>query len=84
MVFFYGALNWPIKPVVSSCLLDTCYLGYGPFTPSDFVTVTITVTDVKLTGKIGMQPVLPIAKKIKGAARQRYSDDDDEFSVNRP
>ena len=41
------------------------------FTPSD--SVTVTATNVKLTDKMGMQPILPITlpvKKINGAAHQ--------------
>ena len=43
----------------------------GSFTPSD------SVTNIILTGKIGVQPILSVTvsvKKIKGAARQRYGD----------
>ena len=45
----------------------------GSFTPSD------SVSNVTLTGKMGMQTILPLTvpiKKIKGAAGQCYSDDD--------
>ena len=47
----------------------------GLFTPSD--SVTVTVTDIMLTDKIGMQPILAVTvpvKKIKGAAHQCYGD----------
>ena len=49
----------------------------GWFTPSNSVTVTITI--VMLTGKTGKQPILPVAvpiKMIKGAAHQCYRDND--------
>ena len=47
-----------------------CFKFKGSFTSSDYV---------MLTGKMGMQPILPITvtvKKIKGTARQCYGDDD--------
>ena len=43
------------------------------------MTVTVTVTNVALMGKMGTQPILPITvsvKKIKGAAHQRYGEGD--------
>ena len=49
--------------------------------------VTVTVTNVKLTSEMGMQLILPITvpvKKIKGDACQHYSDGDEWFSVNEP
>ena len=52
----------------------TTWMGLsGLFTPSD------SVTNVTLTGRVGMEPILPITvpvKKIKNAARQRLSDAD--------
>ena len=50
---------------------DYGYRYKGSFTPSDYITVT--VTDITLRGKMGMQPILPVTvpvKKIKGASRQ--------------
>ena len=50
-------------------------LGKGSFTQSD----SVTVTNVTLTGKMGMKPILLIAlsiQKIKGAALQCYGDCD--------
>ena len=50
------------------------YLGpKGLFTPND------SVTNVTLTGKMDMHPILPVTvpvKKIKGTARQCYGDGD--------
>ena len=49
----------------------------GSFTPS--ASIPVTVRNVTLMGKIGMQPILPITvpvKKIKGATRQCFGDGD--------
>ena len=50
------------------------YLG-----PKGLFTLNDSVTNVTLTGKMGMQPILPVTvpiKKIKGATHQCYGDGD--------
>ena len=59
----------------SARTIDSIFKGL--FTPSD--PIMVTVTNVMLIGKMGMQPILPITvpvKKIKGAARQCNNDGD--------
>ena len=53
----------------------------GLFIPS------VNVSNATLTGKMGMQPILPITvsvRKIKGAAHQHYVDVTVSLDVNRP
>ena len=62
--------------VVVNLICHRCLVRTDPkglFTPSD------SVSNVTLTGKMGMQTILPITvpmKKIKGAVGQCYSDGD--------
>ena len=67
-----------IRSSTNGVYLTTCKgTTKGLFTPSD--SVTVTVTNVTFTGKMRMQPFLPIAvpvKKIKGATHKCYSDGD--------
>ena len=67
-----------IRSSTNGVNLTTCKgTTKGSFTPSDCVTVT--VTNVTLTGKMGVQPILSVTvpvKKIKGATRKCYGDGD--------
>ena len=77
------------KPTLGPVYNEFCYanITYGPaynkfgyqgsFTLSDFPSGQRK--NATLTGKMGMQPILPVTVsviKIKGAARQRYVDSD--------